>query len=80
MRPVTRSSVAHALAASSIEPAGGTHALAAAQTDRPRFAAFDLLLDGEKDVQRTPYPARVARLDGALTAAVSSSAASWPRR
>jgi ATP-dependent DNA ligase len=39
---------------------------ALAQTDRLRFAAFDLLLDGDKDAQHAPYPARVARLEKLL--------------
>ena len=39
---------------------------ALAQTDRLRFAAFDLLLDADTDAQRTPYPARVARLEKLL--------------
>ena len=39
---------------------------ALAQTDRLRFAAFDLLLDADTDAQHTPYPARVARLEKLL--------------
>jgi LSD1 subclass zinc finger protein len=39
---------------------------ALAQTDRLRFAAFDLLLDSETEMQRTPYPTRVARLENLL--------------
>ena len=39
---------------------------ALAQTDRLRFAAFDLLLDGETDVQRAPYQDRIARLEKLL--------------
>jgi AAA+ superfamily predicted ATPase len=41
---------------------------ALAQTERLRFAAFDLLLDGEANAQRRPYPARVARLEALLHA------------
>jgi hypothetical protein len=39
---------------------------ALAQTDRLRFAAFDLLLDGEEDVQRKPYATRIARIEKLL--------------
>ena len=35
---------------------------AIAQTDRLRFGAFDLLLNGETDMQRVPYAARAAHL------------------
>ncbi len=37
-----------------------------AQVDRLRFAAFDLLLDGETDVARAPFVDRVGRLQGLL--------------
>ena len=39
---------------------------ALAQTDRLRFAAFDMLLDGATDAPRTPYPVRLARLEKLL--------------
>lgn len=39
---------------------------AEARVERLRFAAFDLLLDGGADTQRTPYAARAARLRSLL--------------
>ena len=43
---------------------------ALAQTDRLRFAAFDVLLDGKTDMQQAPYPDRVARLEKLLDVGV----------
>jgi hypothetical protein len=52
-----------------------------AQTDRLRFAVFDLLLDSETEMQRTPYPARVERMENLLRGGSRVHCArSWPDR